>query len=85
MAKPQPEILFRFNDMDFDTKKLGSMPVQGLEDLLENVGAARERQGLLVARTSRSLDEARKLYKQLTEARNALKGFLVPGTAQEND
>ena len=85
MAKPRPEILFRFHDMDYDIDKLAQMPVEELESLLESVGAARERQGLVVARTTKSLEEARQQYKQLTDARNKLKAVLVPGSAEEKD
>ena len=84
MAKARSEILFRIHGIDYDSEKLARTPVEELENLLESVGAARERQGLVVARMTKALDDARQEYKQLTEARNKLKAVLVPGVGGED-
>lgn len=84
MARHSTEVLFHFDGLDYTAHMLASMSVGDKEKLLESVGAGRERQGLLVARTARALEDARQKYKQLTEARNNLKGILVPGAVVDD-
>jgi len=76
--------IFSFKGTDYSELSLSKLPDGGAEALLIEIGGEREKIGLEVARLDKQLQERREFYKQVTEARNKLKAFLVPTNKPTN-